>query len=217
MSWWATNLYAQGGSFLLATWVFWALFSVVLHELAHGATAIRAGDGTPYETGHMTWNPLVHIGTQGLLFFLLIGLPWGMMPVDPSRLRTKHDEAIVALAGPLTNFGLSLISCVVLVVVSGMKGVSAETLSNANTFFSIGAMLNMTLGLLNMMPLYPLDGGRLLTVYLPRLREFYQTQQGQIVSIGSLILVFFLAGRVLQPVSQQIVFFIIGALTKAIG
>src|SRR4051794_36782865 len=63
------------------------IVSVCLHELAHGFTAMALGDRTPEETGHITLNPHVHMGTTSLLMLAFTGLAWGAMPVDPTRMR----------------------------------------------------------------------------------------------------------------------------------
>jgi hypothetical protein len=94
----------------------WVIGSIVLHELAHGWAAIRLGDTTPRDLGHMTWNPLVHMGGFSLVVFAVIGIAWGMMPVDPSRLRGRYGDALVALAGPAMNIVLAAVSFAVWLV-----------------------------------------------------------------------------------------------------
>src|SRR5687768_7769180 len=81
-SWWVTEALAAGGPVYVYSWVVIVVGSIVLHELGHGWMAIRLGDRTPLETGHMTWNPVVHMGMYSLVVFALIGIAWGMMPVD---------------------------------------------------------------------------------------------------------------------------------------
>ena len=85
--WWVHAAYYQGGWSYVAAWVFWVLFSISLHELAHGWAALWQGDQTPRELGHMTWNPWVHMGPWSLGMFALIGIAWGLMPVQPARFR----------------------------------------------------------------------------------------------------------------------------------
>ena len=104
-TWWVIEAWEQS-PVLLGSWVFWVFFSITLHELGHGWAAMRVGDQTPRLTGHMTWNPIVHMGPVSLVLFALLGLCWGAMPVDPSRFRGKHADAKVAFAGPMMNFSL---------------------------------------------------------------------------------------------------------------
>ncbi|MBT5381502.1 MAG: site-2 protease family protein, partial [Phycisphaerae bacterium] len=90
------------------SWIFWVLLSITLHELAHGWAAIWEGDKTPIETGHMSANPVVHMGRFSLIVFALIGFAWGLMPVRPWRFRHgRLGEAIVAIAGPAMNLALA--------------------------------------------------------------------------------------------------------------
>ena len=86
------------------------IVSIILHELAHGLAAIKLGDKTPIHTGHMTLDPLVHMGPFSIVILLVVGIAWGLMPIDPTRLRGKYAEAIVAVAGPLTNLILAAIA-----------------------------------------------------------------------------------------------------------
>src|SRR5262245_39838763 len=110
--WWVADAWNAGPIHLLA-WVFWVIFSIVLHELAHGWTAIRCGDRTPIETGHMTWNPVVHMGQASLVMFALVGIAWGAMPINPANFRGRYDNARVALAGPSMNVLLFVIALLV--------------------------------------------------------------------------------------------------------
>jgi hypothetical protein len=84
--WWMHELWERS-PVLLASWVFWVLVSVMLHELAHGWTALWQGDDTPRAAGHMNFNPLVHMGPTSLIFFAAVGFAWGQMPVSPFRFR----------------------------------------------------------------------------------------------------------------------------------
>ena len=104
MQWWMHAVYDSGGLAAVLGWVFWVIFSICLHELAHGWAAIWQGDRTPRETGHMTMNPMVHMGGASLIVFALVGIAWGLMPTDPSRYRWgRRGRIAVAAAGPLMN------------------------------------------------------------------------------------------------------------------
>src|SRR5688572_29409894 len=105
--WWMGNLAAQREYALLVSWIFWVLFSITLHELAHGWAALWQGDDTPRRLGRMTPNPIVHMGWVSLLMFAIVGIAWGVMPVDPSRFRWKRKgRTIVYGAGPAMNVAL---------------------------------------------------------------------------------------------------------------
>lgn len=150
---------------MLASQIVWVIGSICLHELAHGWAAIRFGDRTPIETGHMTWNPLVHMGTASLIVFALVGYAWGLMPVNPSRMRGRHAPTLVALAGPAMNLLLATLSCVTLAVwmrYGTPESVGENLARNLRVFFYMGVVLNLVLAALNLMPIPPLDGSRIL-------------------------------------------------------
>ncbi|MDP7006011.1 MAG: hypothetical protein QF718_07365, partial [Phycisphaerales bacterium] len=85
--WWVHELWNAGRGTELVSWIFWVIASITLHELAHGWAAIWEGDDTPRVTGHMSANPIVHMGLPSLILFLILGIAWGMMPVNPYRFR----------------------------------------------------------------------------------------------------------------------------------
>ena len=87
--WWIHDLWQSGQGTLLVSWIFWVIASITLHELAHGWAAIFQGDDTPLVTGHMTANPVVHMGIPSIFIFLLLGIAWGAMPINPYKLRNK--------------------------------------------------------------------------------------------------------------------------------
>jgi Zn-dependent protease len=203
MGWWAANLW-QISPVLLVSWVFWVIFSITLHELAHGWTAIRHGDDTPVRTGHMSVNPLVHMGPISLIAFALVGIAWGAMPVDPSRLKGRHADAMVAGAGPVMNLGLALI-CVVLgacvVELLPRAGAGDDAVSRLWQFFSAGGVLNILLAIFNMVPIPPLDGSRVLASFSRRYVEFAGSSLGQGVMFIGFAILFFTMSRVLFPMA----------------
>src|SRR5262245_41654647 len=139
--WWVYQYYHAGMTIELLSWVFWVLLSVTLHELGHGWMAMRLGDQTPELTGHMTLNPLVHMGPFSLIVFVLTGIAWGTMPVDPTRFRMgRHGDALVSLAGPAVNLGLAVVCFVSLLAV--MKFVpEGKALSNVAMCLLMGVVL----------------------------------------------------------------------------
>src|SRR4051812_20537723 len=84
--------------------------SITIHELAHGVVAVWRGDRTPIDQGHMTLNPAVHMGAFSVIALLVAGIAWGAMPISPSRLRGRYAEAMVAVAGPVSNLLLAMLS-----------------------------------------------------------------------------------------------------------
>lgn len=194
-SWWVQSVLDTGGYVHLVSWIFWVIFSICLHELAHGWAAIEQGDDTPVVLGHMNLNPVVHMGRFSLLMFALVGIAWGQMPVNPSRFRDgRLGDAKVAAAGPAMNLLLALVTLTGLGV---LWAVAWRTTSppghfahNLHTFLVMGGMLNLVLMGLNLLPILPLDGSRIAAALSPSIERLYQHQAAGPVSLVCFILTF---------------------------
>lgn len=218
-NWWVNQALNAGGVGYLVVWSFWVIISVVLHELAHGVAALRAGDRTPVETGHMTWNPVVHMGTSGLIMFALLGVTWGAMPVNPTRFRGRYDDAKVSLAGPVANLWLALFgiaggATLIALTARGVvdASVSGSWPANLLEFFFLGAKLNFVLFALNLLPVPPLDGSHILASFSRPYRDLVQSPQAAGVSLVAMLLIFFFGGRFLFPAAQDAAFFLMTRL-----
>jgi len=152
--------------------VFSIVVSVVLHELAHGVVAIWEGDRTPIELGHMTLNPLVHMGGMSLVAAFVIGMAWGAMPVTPHRFRHgRFGDVLVSLAGPVTNALLAVVALVILGLLSATQPAPGlET--NLRMLLGTLGYLNIVLAIFNLGPVPPLDGSRVLSGLSSRYRKF---------------------------------------------
>jgi Zn-dependent protease len=220
MNWWATQALEHGGVGYLVSWCFWVIASVVLHELAHGIAAIRVGDRTPIDTGHMTWNPAVHMGASGVVMFALLGVTWGSMPVDPSRFRGRHADAMVSFAGPLTNIWLGVLAVVgaAVMVVLHQRGivqlVDGGWADNLAEFFYLGARLNIVLVMLNLLPIPPLDGSRILASFSRQFRGMIENPQAASASLVFLAMIFFFGGRHLYPAAANAAAWMIAAVAR---
>ena len=179
MSWWVHDVFQSQGLPYLFSWIFWVLLSITLHELAHGWAAIWEGDPTPIETGHMSANPVVHMGTMSLVVFALIGFAWGLMPVRPWNFRHRRwGEALVAAAGPVMNLMLAFVSLTALGLWIGLDPTiqtspSSEWTVHMTNFLWLGGWLNLVLFALNMIPVPPLDGSRILAAVSTPCRRLY--------------------------------------------
>jgi Zn-dependent protease len=189
MHWWVSDLFETDKA-LLVSWVFWVIFSICLHELGHGRAAIALGDRTPIEMGHMTWNPLVHMGKVSLIVFLVSGIAWGLMPISPSRLRGRYAEAKVAAAGPVVNLGLAVVCTVALAVWKKYAGSLPPALyENFQTFFLAGGFLNLLLMALNLLPAPPLDGSKILADFSPGYRRWIDHPNAPMVGLIAAVLI----------------------------
>ncbi len=195
--WWIGDLIQDGQTSLLFAWTFWIVVSICLHELGHGFAALWQGDETPRRFGHMTWNPLVHMGGWSLLCFALVGFAWGAMPVDPSRFRWgRRGRIVVAGAGPAVN----LLLAAILVVAAGTYLASTKVADMADLtqqqfnifqFLWTGCWLNLALLLFNLLPIPPLDGSQILAGTTLTLYRVFTSPQamlyGQFVLIAVLV------------------------------
>ena len=145
------------------------LVAVTVHELAHGVVADRLGDPTARVQGRLTLNPLPHIDPLGAVAFLLAGFGWAKpVPVNAYNLRhPRRDMAWIAAAGPVSNFVVAFLGLVAVVVIQriGLGAFVAEPLGAV--LFAV-FRFNLALGIFNLIPLPPLDGGHFLPYFLPR-------------------------------------------------
>lgn len=145
------------------------IISITLHELGHGVAALSQGDDTPQKSGHMTLNPVVHLGVPSLIFLVLAGIAWGQMPVNPNKFRNeKWGNVIVSAAGPLTNLAIALI-CIALLRISADTAIR-QVLSDQ--FLFIAALYNMALMLFNFLPIPPLDGFHVVSEFFPNMKPW---------------------------------------------
>ena len=131
--------------FFVLSWMLVVVFSICVHELAHAWTALRCGDGTAADHGHLTLNPLVQMGWGSLMVLVLFGIAWGAVPVDVSRLRSYRQAAWVAAAGPLANGVLFLFNllpvpmfdgwAILSVLVPGMQRVNQGSIQSISWLF----------------------------------------------------------------------------------
>ena len=142
------------------------LASLTLHELAHAFVAWRLGDPTAKQEGRLTLNPIVHMDPIGTLMFVVTGLAAGLpfgwakpVPVNPGYFRRpKEGMAIVAIAGPIMNFLVALV-CFAAIRHVDMSAQTFEVLR-------LAWIVNVVLGIFNLIPVPPLDGSRVLGVLM---------------------------------------------------
>lgn len=183
------------------TWVFQKLalipailIALTLHELSHGFVAYRLGDLTAKSQGRLSFNPLKHLDPIGTLLLLFVGFGWAKpVPVNPYALKKKPDTGMawVAAAGPASNLFLALLGGISLMFYGNLFGYdwlySADFSAELyfGLFFIYFIQINIVLMIFNLIPIPPLDGSRIVTVFLkPAARMRYN----QLERYGMLIM-----------------------------
>ncbi len=160
---------------LLAVWAMPVLFAITVHEYAHGYVARQLGDDTATRMGRLSLNPLRHIDPIGTLLVPMLlmfagGFIFGWakpVPIDPRRLKSpKHDMAWVAIAGPVSNLIMAF-GWAVLLRLNPLFAVIPGAGDYLIYVCSAGITINAVLLALNLLPIPPLDGGRVMVGILP--------------------------------------------------
>ena len=168
------------------------IIAITFHEAAHGFVAWRCGDDTAYRLGRVTFNPLRHIDPIGTIIlpavlYLSTGFMFGYakpVPVNFRRLRNpRRDMVLVAAAGPGINILLAIASAILLHFVPREGSVVAETIGH---IMVVSVAVNVILAVFNMLPLPPLDGGRVAVGLLPYPLSMYLAR---VERYGMLILI----------------------------
>lgn len=196
----------QSGEFdpaRLLTWIIALTLGITIHEFAHAWRAEKAGDPTPRSRGRLSLNPLDHYDPVGTTLILLFGFGWGKpVPVNPAMFRNpRRDQLMVALWGPLSNLILAVVLAIPIRL--GVTGVYTEPLMAI-------ILLQLILAIFNLLPVYPLDGSRILSAMLPvdkarRLDALFQ-QYGMVL----LIVVVMVAGQIIWPVVMGLLYLLVG-------
>ena len=157
---------------------FCVLFSLSVHEFSHGLAAYAVGDKTAKYSGRLSLNPLAHLDPFGAICLFLFGVGWAKpVPVNPWNFKNKKGGMILtALAGPFSNFLLAFIAMVIYTLLGGLRFSSASFgFTLASVFYELAyymIMINLGLGLFNLIPIPPLDGSKVLTAILPERTYF---------------------------------------------
>ena len=159
------------GLLAVVAYVVALLSALVLHELAHGLVALWNGDVTAKYYGRLSLNPIRHFDWIGLLMMFLVGFGWAKpVPVNPNNFKNRKVGAVtVSIAGVLTNIVLAFFAALGLVL---FEKITPQSESAAYVTYFLQALaslvlqINVTFALFNILPLYPLDGYRLLSCFV---------------------------------------------------
>lgn len=187
------------------------IISIAIHEYCHAVAADRLGDSTPEQQGRLSLNPLVHADPVGTFIMPIVAaftslplLGWGR-PVETQprnytrKLSMRKGMALVAVAGPFGNFVLILVVLGVAALMGRTMGIS----EGMNMLLTTMLQLNVLLMLFNLLPLHPLDGGKILAAFLPARLEYiddFLLRYGTWILLGLVLLGGPLLGKVLGPV-----------------
>ena len=210
--------------------VFAVLFvpAIVLHEYAHAWVSFRLGDSTPKVDGRLTLNPLAHLDIWGTVIVPLLlsisglGVLWWAKPVriDPRNYADPRQwELLVALAGPLMNIVLGVLSIILLVIWIGLGRWEWSSFAingfSVVSFVAYFALINFGLALFNMLPLPPLDGFRLVSFFFPQVERWVRQYSMIITIMFALVIIWpgsHLIGTIIMSWSQWLFGFFYGLI-----
>lgn len=176
-----------------------ALMAITCHEVSHGYIADKLGDNTARHLGRLTLNPLKHLDIFGTLMIFIVGIGWAKpVPVNYNNLRRpKSDMMWVAAAGPITNFILATLSAFAMRgLVAATEGVAdgtalASLVDPITLMLAFSVYINLLLGIFNLIPMPPLDGGRVAVGLLPHAPSMALARLEPFGMIIIIVLVFF--------------------------
>lgn len=184
------------------------IIAITFHEFAHAFAADKLGDDTPRRQGRLNLNPLSHVDPVGFLMLIFVHFGWGkpveINPRNFNRNRSMSEqEAIVSLAGPLMNIVIALLLTIILFAV--LTFAPAFTLTTAGSLVVIAIQMaisvNVGLGVFNLIPIYPLDGSKILMHFLPyNAKNWFLNHQQTFYIIFLILWVTNLISYIISPV-----------------
>lgn len=172
------------------------IVAMTFHEFAHAWAATKLGDETPRQQGRLSLNPISHIDPVGLICLMLLGFGWGKpVQINPRNFDGKYSiskaEAIVAAAGPIMNFILAFVFLIIYAIF-GMTVTTITTTTNVISSILISIIsINLGLGVFNLIPIYPLDGAKVLNNFLPCKAKEWLIKNQAILTIIVFAIVFY--------------------------
>ncbi len=204
------------------------LLALSLHETAHGFVAYKLGDPTAKNLGRLTLNPIKHLDPIGFICMLLAGFGWANpVPINSRNFKKpRRDIALTSIAGPLSNLILSFLFVIILrltyepltktIYTAAMisKGTHASIAYYIYVFLILAIRMNITLAVFNLLPIPPLDGSKILYMFLPPKVYFKIAPYERYISLAFMLLL--LLG-VISPLLETITGYISGLMFKLVG
>lgn len=172
------------------------IVAMTFHEFAHAWIATKLGDDTPRLQGRLNLNPMSHIDPVGIICLVLLGFGWGKpVQINPRNFNGKYSltkaEAIVAAAGPIMNLILAFLFLIIYTIY-GLTVTTITTTTNVIASILISVIsVNIGLGVFNLIPIYPLDGSKVLFHFLPYKARDWMIRNQFILSIIVFFIVFY--------------------------
>lgn len=201
------NMGSQGIASLLLTLPA-VLLAISFHEFAHAFAADRLGDTTPRNQGRLTLNPIKHLDFTGFILMMFTHIGWGKpVQINPSNFNSNKSrafcESMVALAGPLMNFFLSVVSVIALYFIGTFASSEVAFVKMFYKFFYLFSVVNIGLGVFNLIPLPPLDGEKIFRNLLPyRVKEWLTTNYYTLYWVFMILWICNILDLVVTPLTQ---------------
>lgn len=169
------------------------LIALSIHEASHGFAAYKCGDPTARNLGRLTLNPIRHLDPIGTVCMLLFGIGWAKpVPVNTRYFKNpRNGMAITACAGPLSNVIMSFLGIILFSLIACLINPESTVLLLIGFFFYYFHLVNLMLGLFNLIPIPPLDGSRIAFIFLPDKIYFGIMKYEEIIKIIFLAFLFF--------------------------
>ena len=182
------------------------LIAMTFHEFAHAKAADILGDETPRIQGRLNLNPLSHVDPIGFAMLIFAGFGWGRpVQINPNnfdrRMELTKAEAIVAFAGPAMNFILAIVFMIIYYALITFGSVTNQLMFYVLRIISAIVIINLGLGVFNLIPLPPLDGSKILMHFLPYSgREWFERYQLYFYIGFIIIFITGIAGDIISPI-----------------
>ncbi len=202
------------------------IVAITFHEFAHANAADKLGDTTPRNQGRLTLNPLSHLDPFGFILLMFAHIGFGKpVQINPNNFTSNRSKgfcsAMVALAGPLMNFFIAIVSCVAIVLLDKLAPITFMNTFIGEIlllFLNMLVTINIGLGVFNLIPLPPLDGEKIFRHVLPyNVQEWLDNNYQTLYTIFLILWIFGFLGIIVSPVINVVSSGLFFVVTKLVG